>query len=94
MCSKKTVIEGITEDGQKFRPSNWAEMMAGTMQDGRLKYSPLLKPIINQAGNSCVSIDHSLKETNLELYNHILQFAAINRLKICLPSDDEIDSDD
>jgi hypothetical protein len=90
MSSKKTIIEGITEDGQRFRPSNWAEMMAGTLQDGRLKYSPLLKPMINAAGNSCVSIDHSLKDTDPQLYNHILQFAAMNRLRICHP-DDELD---
>ena len=87
MCSKRTIIEGITEDGQKFRPSNWAEMMAGTLQDGRLKYSPLLKPLINAEGNSCVSIDHSLKDTDPALYNHILQFAAMNRLKICHPDE-------
>lgn len=96
MSSKKTIIEGITEDGERFRPSNWAEMMAGTLQDGRLKYSPLLKPIMNAEGYSCVSIDHSLKDTDPQLYNHILRFAAMNRLRICRPEDatDDLDEDE
>jgi len=92
MASKKTIIEGITEDGERFRPSNWAEMVTSTVQNGRVNYSPLLRPTLSKNGYKCVMIDHSLQQSNPSLYNHILQFAAINRLRIC--SDDEADAYD
>lgn len=81
----KIVIEGITEDGQQFRPSDWAERVSGslsTFRNHRIYYSPLLKPSI-QNENKCVILDKSLKISNPELYEHILEFARKNKLKIC-----------
>lgn len=81
----KIVIEGITEDGQAFRPSDWAERMSGslsTFRNHRIYYSPLLKPSI-QNENKCVVLDKSLKDSNPALYDHILEFARKNKLKIC-----------
>lgn len=87
--SEKIIIQGITEDGQKFRPSDWAERMSGqlsTMRKRRIQYSPLLQPSV-QNGHKCVVLDPKLKESSPELYNSILEFAKTNHLQIC--KDDE-----
>ena len=82
---KIIVIEGVTEDGQQFRPADWAERMSGslsTFKNHRVSYSPLLQPAVKD-GNKCVLLDPALKESNPELYNSILEFAHANKLKIC-----------
>lgn len=81
----KIVIEGVTEDGQAFRPSDWAERVSGslsTFRNHRIHYSPLLKPAV-QNKNACLLLDKSLKDSNPTLYQHILEFARKNKLKIC-----------
>jgi len=83
--SKKIVIEGVTEDGQQFRPSDWAERISGslsTFRNHRIFYSPLLKPTV-QNETKCMVLDKSLKQSNPALYEHILEFARKNKLKIC-----------
>lgn len=87
----KIIIEGITESGETFRPSNWAERMSGTLstfKKRRIRYSPLLQPAMKD-GNKCVVLDPKLKESNPELYHSILNFAKTNHLKIC--NEDEHD---
>ncbi len=81
----KIIIEGITESGETFRPSDWAERMSGnlsTFERRRIKYSPLLQPSTKD-GHRCVLLDPKLKESNPELYQSILDFANTNHLKIC-----------
>ena len=87
---KKIIIEGVTESGETFRPSDWAERMSGqlsTFRKHRIHYSPLLQPSIKN-GNKCILLDEKLKISNPALYNSILEFACNNHLKIC----DEEDS--
>jgi len=87
----KIVIEGITEEGQPFRPSDWAERVSGslsTFRNHRVYYSPLLTPAV-QNENKCLVLDKSLKESNPTLYEHILDFARKNKLKICGEEDSE-----
>lgn len=82
---KKIIIEGVTESGEQFRPSDWAERMSGslsTFKNHRIVYSPMLQPAV-KAGNKCVMLDSALKESNPELYQSILTFAKANKLKIC-----------
>jgi len=89
----KIVIEGITEQGETFRPSDWAERVSGelsTFKNHRIYYSPLLQPSF-QKGRRCVVLDPALKDSNPKLYQHILDFAKANKLKIC---DDEEKDDD
>ena len=89
--TKKIVIEGVTDTGETFRPSDWAERMSGqlsTFHKRRIQYSPLLQPSM-QHGNKCVLLDPKLKETNPELYQSILEFAQKNHLKICGQEGDE-----
>lgn len=88
---KKIIIEGITEKGEKFHPSDWAERMSGqlsTFKRRRIRYSPLLQPSM-RAGNKCVLLDPKLKESNPSLYQSILEFAKANNLKICQEDDQD-----
>lgn len=88
---KKIIIEGVTESGETFRPSDWAERMSGqlsTFHKRRMQYSPLLQPSVKD-GRRCVLLDPKLKESNPELYHSILEFAHTNHLKICGEEDDK-----
>ena len=90
---KKIIIEGVTDSGETFRPSDWAERMSGklsTFRKRRIHYSPLLQPSVKN-GHKCVVLDPNLKESNPELYQSILDFAQTNQLKIC-KEDDSNDS--
>lgn len=81
---KRIVIEGITESGEVFRPSDWAERISGqlsTFKNHRIFYSPMLRPSFKE-GNRCVILDLSLKQENPDLYEHILSFAKNNKLKM------------
>lgn len=85
ISGSKIVIEGVTQDGQPFRPSDWAERMSGslsTFRNHRIYYSPLLRPSV-QNENKCVILDKALKDSNPALYEQILEFAHKNKLKIC-----------
>lgn len=87
MTDKKTkiIIEGVTETGETFRPSDWAERMSGklsTFRKRRIHYSPMLQPSIKD-GHRCVVLDPHLKQSNPSLYESILKFAKANKLKIC-----------
>lgn len=81
---RKIIIEGITEEGKVFRPRDWAERVSGnlsTFKNHRIYYSPLLIPSY-KGGNRCIVLDPELKETNPTLYEHILDFAKDNNLKM------------
>lgn len=83
---KKIMIQGVTDQGKIFRPSDWAERMSGTLasfKDSRIYYSPLLQPTINQDGYKCILLDPKLKESSPQVYQAILDFAKANHLKIC-----------
>lgn len=83
---KLILIEGITETGEKFRPSDWAERMCGCLAsftNRRMVYSPQLRPMIDQESrNKCLVLDPKLKETNPDIFDCIMKFAGENRLKI------------
>ena len=81
----KIIIEGVTHEGKTFRPSDWAERVSGslsTFKNQRIFYSPLLKPSFIR-GHRCVVVDMGLKDTHPELFEHIIDFANVNRLLIC-----------
>lgn len=83
---KTIVIEGVTHQGTKFRPSDWAQRMScslASFKNSRIRYSPLLQPGINSLGNACVLVDPQLKETSPQIYQLVLDFARSNHLKIC-----------
>lgn len=88
----KIVIEGITEEGARFRPSDWAERISSnlsTFRGRRIQYSPFLQPAVKN-GIKCVVLDRSLKDKNPEQYQQIIEFARANNLRFC----DEIPDDE
>lgn len=82
--SHEFVLQGTTQDGKTFRPSDWAERLAGCMSsfggDGRLGYSPFCFPVTS-AGVRCVVVDIRLKEWEPMAYAFLLNFANDNDLK-------------
>ncbi len=84
-ASKILIIQGITEDGRKFRPSDWAERMSGMLSsfgdDHRIHYSPQLRPI-SVDGVKSIAIDTDLSNTQPQTYNQIMEFAKRNMLRI------------
>ena len=82
-CHRKILV-GLTEEGRKFRPSDWAERMCGalsTFRNRRIYYSPLLRPAIRD-GIKCVIVDEALAEQQPAMYAQIFDFAATNTLQI------------
>ena len=83
--SPEIVIQGVTETGQSFRPSDWAERLCGMMsvfgQDRHLSYSPYLKPII-AGGIRCVVVDLRLEGIDPDAFRFLLGFAKDNELKL------------
>jgi len=79
------VIQGITDSGETFRPSDWAERLSGMLSvfshDGYLAYSPYLKPIM-AGGVRCVAVDRELETRDPAAYAFLLQFARDNQLKM------------
>jgi len=83
--SPEIVIQGVTESGQSFRPSDWAERLCGMMsvfgEDSRLSYSPYLKPIMT-GGIRCVVVDLRLEGIDPDAFRFLLGFARDNELKL------------
>ncbi len=83
--SPEIVIQGVTESGQPFRPSDWAERLCGMMsvfgEDSRLSYSPYLKPIM-AGGVRCVVVDLKLEGLDPAAFKFLLSFARDNELKL------------
>ena len=81
---KPIILVGLTTEGKKFRPSDWAERMCGslcTYRNRRIYYSPLLKPAIRD-GIKCVIVDETLLEKEPGIYKQIFEFAETNCLQI------------
>lgn len=81
----KIIIQGVTESGVKFRPSDWAQRLAtavSTMDSrGRIVYHPKVSATMYD-GISCVVIDVSLEEEEPLLYSFLTEFGKNNSLKM------------
>ncbi|MGH8665878.1 MAG: DUF3579 domain-containing protein [Burkholderiales bacterium] len=79
------VIQGVTQSGERFRPSDWAERLCGMMsvfgEDKHLSYSPYLKPIMAD-GLSCVVVDGRLQTVDAAAFDFLLGFARDNELRL------------
>ncbi|CAM3775093.1 DUF3579 domain-containing protein [Bordetella tumulicola] len=85
---KQFVIHGVTESGARFRPSDWAERLAGVMAQFRppgtvgshLTYSPYVLPVMIE-GVRGVVVDQRLRELEPLAYKFVVDFARDNNLK-------------
>jgi hypothetical protein len=83
--SLEFVLIGITQAGEPFRPSDWAERLCGIMCQfgGDVRtgaFSPYVKPVVS-AGVKCVVVDLRLKEIEPMAYSFCVNFARDNHLK-------------
>jgi uncharacterized protein DUF3579 len=83
--SGKVIIQGITEKGGKFRPSDWAERLCGAVATygpgRRIIFHPNVK-LAAIEGVKCVVIDAVLEESDEMLFEFLTDFAAENKLQI------------
>lgn len=81
----KIIIEGVTDDGRPFRPSDWIERISGSLSsfgnDRRMRYSNYVQPQMI-LGKKCLVIDTALQERNAAAFNFLIDFAKGNRLRM------------
>lgn len=95
--SQRLVIEGITQDGQIFRPSDWIERLIGTLstygEDRRTNSRPHVGVDRRQRqesflqaqmidGHKCLVVDTRLREANPSAFRFLQEFIENNRLRI------------
>ncbi len=88
--AKEVFIQGVTQDGKTFRPSDWAERLAGVMSQFRpggpqrgshLGYSPWCVPnIINNV--KCVVVHTDLRTAEPMAWDFVMAFAKDNNLQV------------
>ncbi len=81
----KILIKGVTRDGRKFRPSDWAERLAtavGRPGPGRrIRFHPKVS-MVTVEGIHCVAVDSSLKTEDPMLFEFLINFARFNNLEV------------
>jgi hypothetical protein len=78
------IIRGLTREGRRFRPSDWAERLCGIMSQfggGRMSYSPHVYPV-NSDGVKCVMVEARLAEVEPMAYHFLVGFARDNELQV------------
>ena len=87
---KEIFILGVTQVGKTFRPSDWAERLAGVMSQFRpggprpgshLGYSPWCVPTTLD-GVRCVVVHPDLHEHDVMAWDFCLNFARDNQLQV------------
>jgi hypothetical protein len=90
-------IQGITREGKAFRPSDWAERLAGALSsfrppglgvDAHIHYSPYCVPRV-VGGVKCVIVNEALRDVELMALDFVLHFARDNNLVISEIAADE-----
>lgn len=85
-------IQGLTRDGQLFRPSDWAERLAGAMSSFRpegspggraafIGYSPYCVPRL-VAGVKGVIVNEALRDLEPMAWDFVMSFAHDNQLVV------------
>jgi hypothetical protein len=85
-------IHGLTLEGRTFRPSDWAERLAGAMSSFRpgggvggigayIGYSPYCVPQVVD-GVKCVLVSEALKGIEPMAWDFVMNFARDNQLQV------------
>ncbi len=85
-------IQGLTLNGRTFRPSDWAERLAGAMSSFRpagsvggrgayIGYSPYCVPQVVD-GVKCVRVSEALKDIEPMAWEFVMNFARDNDLRL------------
>jgi len=87
--AKQVFILGVTRAGKTFRPSDWAERLAGVMSSFRpggaqpgshLSYSPWCIPTVVD-GVKCVVAHRDLRDAEPMAWDFVMNFARDNDLQ-------------
>jgi len=86
---QQLIIHGLTLEGQRFRPSDWAERLAGVMSQfrpagsfgGHITYSPYVVPVVLDEVR-CVVVDKRLRELEPLAWKFVCDFATDNHLQV------------
>ena len=89
---RQFLIQGVTREGRTFRPSDWAERLAGAMSCFRpggvvggpgayIGYSPYCVPrMIDEV--KCVIVNEALRDIEPLAWDFVMNFARDNGLKV------------
>jgi hypothetical protein len=90
--ARQFIIQGLTQDGRVFRPSDWAERLAGAMSSFRpsglrggigaaIGYSPYCVP--SAVGDvKCVIVNEALRDLEPMAWDFVMNFARDNSLQM------------
>ena len=89
---RQVFIQGITHEGRNFRPSDWAERLAGAMSSFRpggskggigafIGYSPYCVPRVID-GVKCVIVNEALRGIEPMAWDFVMNFARDNHLRV------------
>lgn len=89
---REVFIQGVTSNGRQFRPSDWAERLAGAMscfRPGGVKggpgahigYSPYCFPT-TLGGVKCVVVNEALRKVEPMAWDFVMNFAKDNDLQV------------
>jgi hypothetical protein len=90
--SREIFIQGLTRQGKVFRPSDWAERLAGAMSCFRpggaklgpgahIGYSPYCVPTTLD-GVKCVVVNEALRNIEPMAWDFVMNFARDNDLQV------------
>lgn len=85
-------VHGMTSEGRPFRPSDWAERLAGVLscyrpggmisgRDAFIGYSPFVRPMVID-GVKCVLLDERLRDVERMAFDFVINFASDNGLTV------------
>jgi hypothetical protein len=81
----KILIKGLTQDGKKFRPSDWAERLTSAVatygRGRRVIFHPKVR-MVTIDGISCVVVDSELEQSDPMLFGFLMNFGQANNLQI------------
>ncbi|GAB3495153.1 DUF3579 domain-containing protein [Curvibacter fontanus] len=89
-ATQEVFILGLTRTGKAFRPSDWAERLAGVMSPFRpggpqpgshLRYSPWCIPS-SLDGIKCVIVNRELRDAEPMAWDFCINFARDNNLQV------------
>ena len=89
---REVFIQGITKQGKPFRPSDWAERLAGAMSSFRpggaamgmaahIGYSPYCVPT-SMGDVRCVVVNEALRDLEPMAWDFVMNFARDNDLQV------------
>jgi Protein of unknown function (DUF3579) len=89
---REIFIQGLTSQGRTFRPSDWAERLAGAMSSFRpggaamgmaahIGYSPYCVPT-SMGETKCVVVNEALRDLEPMAWDFVMNFARDNDLQV------------